>query len=126
MLQDEKQRSHRIYAEGLRKNQAQIAARLRHPTGQLALLNAPCGWTGRRTPLRPLAAAVFARSTSTTAYKALAGGGDGRLLAAVPRVAPRCAWASGANPYAGGFVYVVGSLLAAGELVAHLPAAIWT
>ncbi len=34
VLQDEKQRSHRVYAEGLQRNQAQIAARLRHPTGR--------------------------------------------------------------------------------------------
>ena len=33
VLQDEKQRSHRIYAEGLKKNQAQIAAHKVAPSG---------------------------------------------------------------------------------------------
>ena len=53
VLQDEKQRSHRIYAEGLKKNQAQIAARLRHPTGQLALLN-PDAADRPAQPVHPL------------------------------------------------------------------------
>ena len=39
VLVDEKQRGLRSYADGLAKNAAQAAARLRHPTGQLALLN---------------------------------------------------------------------------------------
>ena len=39
LLQDEKERSLRNYESSFRKTQAEIAARLRHPAGQLALLN---------------------------------------------------------------------------------------
>ena len=53
VLRDEKQRSQHVELESLRQHQAQIAARLRHPTGQLALLNA--GSVDRpMPPLRPL------------------------------------------------------------------------
>ena len=41
LLQQEQQLSYRNYEDGLNKNAAQIAARLRHPAGQLALLNPP-------------------------------------------------------------------------------------
>ena len=53
VLQDEKQRGRQAYAEGLAKSQAQIAARLRHPTGQLALLN-PGLAERTAVPVRPL------------------------------------------------------------------------
>ncbi len=39
VLQEEKQRSYANYQDMFAKTQAQIVARLRHPTGQLALLN---------------------------------------------------------------------------------------
>ncbi len=53
VLQDEKERSYRNYQDGFKKNQAQIAAKLRHPTGQLVLLN-PNAYTQAVTPLRPV------------------------------------------------------------------------
>jgi hypothetical protein len=103
--------------EGLRKNQAQIAARLRHPTGQLALLN-PQRADQPATPLRPLVL-PFAAHRFRRSLQGPAGGGDGRLRAAVPGHRDLCA-GIGANPYAGGFIYVVASLRAP-ALVAHQP-----
>ena len=41
VLQDEKELSHRSYREGFAKTMGQVAAQLRHPAGQLALLNPP-------------------------------------------------------------------------------------
>src|ERR1700710_2399667 len=41
VLQDEKELSHRNYRQGFAKTMGQVAAQLRHPAGQLALLNPP-------------------------------------------------------------------------------------
>src|SRR6195952_2207488 len=41
VLQDEKELSDRSYREGFAKTMGQVAAQLRHPAGQLALLNPP-------------------------------------------------------------------------------------
>ncbi|MBS0444988.1 MAG: HAMP domain-containing histidine kinase [Proteobacteria bacterium] len=117
VLQDEKRRSQRDYAEGLRKNQAQIAARLRHPTGQLALLN-PSMADRPATPLRPLVLPFSAIDFDDRA----------KAQQAVEMAGCRVQYADGAtlcagvgsNPYAGAFVYLVGSL-AVGDLVAHVP-----
>ena len=43
VLQEEKQRSYDNYQASLAKTKEQIVARLRHPAGQLALLNPPRG-----------------------------------------------------------------------------------
>jgi signal transduction histidine kinase len=117
VLQDEKQRSHRVYAEGLAKNQAQIAARLRHPTGQLALLN-PDTVDRPALPLRPIVLPFGALDFDDRAKAQQAVELTGCALQ-YPDGATLCA-AVGSNPYAGGFVYLVGSL-AAGELVPHRP-----
>jgi hypothetical protein len=39
VLQDEKERSYQNYQNSFKKTQSEILARLRHPAGQLALLN---------------------------------------------------------------------------------------
>lgn len=116
VLQDEKQRSHRNYAEGLRQNQAQIAARLRHPTGQLMLLN-PGLAERAATPVTPLVLPFSAldfddRSKAQQAVE-MAG-----CALQYPDGATLCA-AVGNNPFAGGFLYVVGSF-ASGDLVGHV------
>ncbi len=115
VLQDEKQRSHRVYADGLKKSQAQIAARLRHPSGQLALLN-PGAADRPAQPVRPLmlpfAALDFDDRNKAQQAVEVAG-----CALQYPSGATLCA-GLGSNPYAGGFVYLVASL-AAGELVAH-------
>ena len=115
VLQDEKQRSHRIYADGLKKNQAQIAARLRHPTGQLALLN-PAAADRPAQPVHPLVL-PFAALDFDDRAKALQAVEMAGCALLYPDGATLCA-AIGSNPYAGGFVYLVASL-AAGELVPH-------
>ncbi|MBK9219151.1 MAG: hypothetical protein IPL70_12445 [Uliginosibacterium sp.] len=53
VLREEKQQAFDNYREGFRKTGDQIAARLRHPTGQLALLN-PQAESGSLVPLRPM------------------------------------------------------------------------
>ncbi len=115
VLQEEKERSHRAYAEGLRKSEAQIAARLRHPTGQLMLLNAAAADLPA-TPIVPLVLPFGAidfddRAKAQQAVE-LAGCGvvyaDGAALCA----------GIGSNPFAGAFVYVVGQIPAA-ALVPH-------
>lgn len=115
VLQDEKVRSHRGYAEGVQRNQAQIAARLRHPTGLLALLN-PEAADRPAQPVRPLVLPFGAldfddRAKAVQAVE-MAGCAlqyaDGSTLCA----------AVGSNPYAGGFVYLVATF-AAPALAAH-------
>jgi signal transduction histidine kinase len=115
VLQDEKERGRRIYAEALKKTQSQIAARLRHPTGQLALLN-PVAAGGRAQPVHPLVLpfAALDFDDRNKARQAVEMTGCGLQY---PDGATLCV-AVGANPYAGGFVYLVASL-AAGELAAH-------
>jgi len=53
VLQEEKQRSYDTYQASFAKTKEQIAARLRHPAGQLALLNPPRS-TDPATPLHPV------------------------------------------------------------------------
>lgn len=115
VLQDEKQRSHLHYAEGLAKNRAQIAARLRHPTGQLALLNP--GLVDRpATPLVPLvlpfSAIDFDDKAKAQQAVEMAG-----CSVQYPDSATLCVGV-GNNPYAGGFIYIVGSF-AVGALTSH-------
>jgi len=116
VLQDEKQRGHRNYAEGLRKNQAQIAARLRHPTGQLMLLN-PGLAEQAAAPVAPLVLPFSAIDFDDRAKAQQAVEMAGCALQ-YPDGSTLCA-AVGNNPFAGGFLYVVGSFASA-ELVAHL------
>lgn len=117
VLQDEKQRRHQQYADGLRKSQAQIAARLRHPTGQLALLNA-AALERAPTPVRPwlLPFSAIDFDDRSKAQQAVEMAG---CALQYPDTATLCVGV-GANPYAGGFVYVVGTLLA-GALQPHTP-----
>ena len=116
VLQDEKERSHRVYADSLRQNQAQIAARLRHPTGQLMLLN-PGLAERATTPVAPLvlpfAAIDFDDRSKAQQAVEMAG-----CALQYPDGATLCA-AVGNNPFAGGFLYVVGSL-ASGPWVSHV------
>ena len=122
VLVEEKQISLRNYQVGFRKNLSQIATQLRHPSGQLALLNANTQTTSanslRTAPgLSPL----------VLPYSALDFDDRSKVQQAVemsgcqvnyPGGATLCV-AVGNNPWAGGFIYVVGSLLSAEELVPH-------
>jgi two-component system, OmpR family, sensor kinase len=115
VLKDEKARSLHNYAEGLRQNQAQIAARLRHPAGQLALLNPTAvnpdragavGSLSVRPMLLPFAALDFDDRNKALQAVELAG-----CALQYPDGTTLCV-GLGSNPYAGGFVYVVGSFAA--------------
>ncbi len=117
VLQDEKERSYRNYQDGFKKNQAQIAAKLRHPTGQLVLLN-PSAYTGNVTPLRPVVLPFSALDfdDKSKAQQAVEMAG---CLVQYPDAASMCV-AIGNNPFAGGFIYAVGSFNS-GLLVPHIP-----
>ena len=116
VLQDEKERSYRNYQDGFKKNQAQIAAKLRHPTGQLVLLN-PNAYTQAVTPLRPVVLPFSALDFDdrNKAQQAVEMAG---CLVQYPDAASMCV-AVGNNPFAGGFIYAVGSFNT-GVLVSHL------
>jgi signal transduction histidine kinase len=117
VLIDEKQRALAGYAEGLKKNQAQIAARLRHPTGQLALLN-PGAADGPALPPRalllPFSAIDFDDRNKARQAVEMAG-----CALQYPDGATLCL-AVGSNAYAGGFVYLVASFTST-PWVAHTP-----
>ena len=113
LLSGEKQRSYENSRAGLRKTQAEVMARLRHPAGQLALLN-PSAQGRAAVPLRPL----------LLPYSALDFDDQNKVQQAVemagcsvqyPDGSSLCV-AIGSNPYAGGFIYLAGSFLA-GPLV---------
>ncbi|HWH85077.1 MAG TPA: sensor histidine kinase, partial [Burkholderiaceae bacterium] len=115
VLQDEKQRGQRRYADALQRNLAQFAARLRHPTGQLALLN-PTLAERPAAPLHPLVL-PFAAIDFDDRVKALQAIEMAGCQVQYPDGSTWCAGV-GNNPYAGAFVYLVGSV-ALGELVSH-------
>ena len=115
VLKDEKHRSLRLYADGLKKSQAQIAARLRHPAGQLALFN-PNAADRQAQPVHPLVL-PFAALDFDDRVKAQQAVETAGCSLQYPDGASLCV-AIGSNPYAGGFVYLIASL-SAGELVAH-------
>jgi signal transduction histidine kinase len=106
VLQDEKERSYRNYQDGFKKNQAQIAAKLRHPTGQLVLLN-PNAYTQTITPLRPVVLPFSALDFDdrNKAQQAVEMAG---CLVQYLDATSMCV-AVGNNPFAGGFIYAVGS-----------------
>jgi two-component system, OmpR family, sensor kinase len=114
LLKEEKERSYQNYAQNFARTQAEVLARLRHPAGLLALLNPEV--QGEVTPLRPL----------MLPYGALDFDDQNKAQQAVEMAGCSVHWPDGSalcaaignNPYAGGFVYLVGSF-AAGDLVAR-------
>ena len=110
VLQDEKELSHRSYRAGFAKTMGQVAAQLRHPAGQLALLNppepaasTPGASAGMVHPLvLPFAALDFDDHNKVEQAVEMAG-----CTRQYPGDAALCV-ALGSNPWAGGFVYVVG------------------
>jgi signal transduction histidine kinase len=106
VLQQEKQLSYNNYQASFQKNAQHISATLRHPSGQLALLNPPRGDappSGLHPVLLPFASLDFDDQNKVQQAVALSGclvqyGSNGNLCAGV-----------GNNAWAGGFVYVAGS-----------------
>lgn len=115
VLQEEKQRSVDNYAAGFAKTKEQIVGRLRHPSGQLALLNP--GWnadlaaTGRPVVL-PYSAIDFDDQNKVRNAVEMAG-----CLVQYPQDGSLCV-AIGNNPWAGGFIYAAGTFRS-GPLAAH-------
>ena len=107
LLNEERQRNAQRYEQTFAKSLAEAVAQLRHPSGQLALLNpeppqVDAGWVA---PLvLPFAAIDF--DDATKAQRAVEMAGCGLQY---PGGASLCA-AVGSNAYAGGFVYLVASL----------------
>jgi DNA-binding response OmpR family regulator len=116
LLQDEKERSWRNYQQGFRKTQADLMARLRHPAGLLALLNPQAA--GEAVPLRPLVLPYPSLDVDDPS-KALQAVEQAGCPVRYPDDSTLCA-AIGNNPYAGGFIYLVGSFRA-GDLVPREP-----
>jgi len=115
VLREEKQRSHDQYAAGFAKTKEQIVARLRHPSGQLALLNP--GWsaalaTAGRPVVLPFSALDFDDHNKVKHAAEMAG-----CLVQYPGDASLCV-AIGTNPWAGGFIYAAGSF-ASDPLIGH-------
>jgi signal transduction histidine kinase len=107
VLIDQKQRAYQRYAQGFRQSLSEIVLQLRHPSGQLALLNPAMSVgdrDGQAPVLLPFSAIDF--DDQNKAQRAVEMAGCGLRW---PDGASLCA-AIGANAYAGGFLYLVGSL----------------
>ena len=107
LLNEERQRNAQRYEQTFAKSLGEVVAQLRHPSGQLALMNPePAqlepGWVA---PLvLPFAAIDFDDATKAQRAVEMAG-----CALQYPGGASLCA-AVGSNAYAGGFVYFVASL----------------
>jgi signal transduction histidine kinase len=105
LLRDEKELGYSNYQTNFKKTQQQVLARLNHPSGQLALLNADRS-SSAVTPLRPyllpFAAIDFDDANKVQQAIELSG-----CLIRYPNGDTICT-AIGSNPYAGGFIYVAG------------------
>lgn len=115
VLQEEKQRSYDTYQESFAKTKEQIVARLRHPAGQLALLNPPRG-ADPAAPLHPVVLPFsgidFDDQNKVRHAVEMAG-----CLVQYRNYGSLCV-AIGHNPWAGGFIYAAGTF-ASDTLVAH-------
>ncbi len=115
VLQQEKQLSYNNYQASFQKTAQHLSATLRHPAGQLALLNPPHGAppaAGLHPVLLPFASLDFDDQNKVQQAVALSGclvqyGTSGNLCAGV-----------GNDVWAGGFIYVAGSFDSA-RLVPH-------
>ena len=127
VLVEEKQISLRNYQDGFRKNLSQIATQLRHPSGQLALLNATTHSTTDTTTSDAHHRTTTGLSPLVLPYAAIDFDDRSKVQQAVEMSGCQVNYAGGAtlcvavgnNPWAGGFIYVAGSLLSADELVPH-------
>jgi signal transduction histidine kinase len=114
VLQQEKQLSYKNYEGNFQKTRVQVAATLRHPTGQLALLNPqPAGGAVLHPLLLPFAALDFDDLQKVQQAVAMSGclaqyGNNGSLCVGI-----------GNNPWAGGFIYIAGTFDSA-QLVPHV------
>jgi two-component system, OmpR family, sensor kinase len=116
ILQGEKFRAYQNYHRNLIKTHSTVMAKLRHPSGQLALLN-PDIFEQPITPLRPLllpyAALDFSDHDKSQQAIEVAGCSihypKGDICAGI-----------GSNPYAGGFIYILGKVETT-DLISRVP-----
>jgi signal transduction histidine kinase len=116
LLREEKELSLADYRYGFERNAAQIAATLRHPTGQLALLNPQVAGASPEPAVHPV----------LLPYAALDFDDRGKVQQAIEMAGCLAPYKSGASlcvalgnsPWAGGFVYAAGYFLSP-TLVAH-------
>lgn len=118
VLQEEKQRSWNAYRDSFAKTQAQIAARLRHPTGQLALLNPGVRQVEGAATVSPVVLPFSAIDFDDKAKAQQAVEMAGCLVPYVRQGEDRARLcvAVGNNPRAGGFIYTIGQV-AMGDLL---------
>lgn len=116
ILQGEKYRAYENYHRNLIKTHSTVMAKLRHPSGQLALLN-PGIFEQPITPLRPLllpyAALDFSDHNKSQQAIEVAGCSihfeKGDICVGI-----------GSNPYAGGFIYILGKVETT-DLISRVP-----
>lgn len=116
ILQDEKFRAYQNYHRNLIKTHSTIMAKLRHPSGQLALLN-PDIFAQPITPLKPflLPYAALDFSDHDKSQQAIEVAGcsihypQGDICVGI-----------GSNPYAGGFIYILGKVETT-DLISRVP-----
>lgn len=115
LLQQEKQLSYKNYQVNFKKTREQISATLRHPTGQMALLNPPAsGASALLHPvLLPFSALDFDDQNKVQQAIAMSG-----CLLQYADNASLCV-GIGNNPWAGGYIYIAGSFASSG-LVSHV------
>lgn len=116
VLQQEKQLSYNNYQNSFQKTREQVAATLRHPAGQLALLNPAAGkrsGSALHPLLLPFAALDFDDQQKVQQAVAMSG-----CLAQYDNNGSLCV-GIGNNPWAGGFIYIAGTFDAA-RLVPHV------
>jgi two-component system, OmpR family, sensor kinase len=106
VLQDEKERSYQSYQNSFKKTQSEMVARLRHPAGQLALLN-PQHSTTPANALSPVLL-PFGALDFDDPFKAQQAIDSAACSVRYESGSSACA-AVGNNPIAGGFVYLAGS-----------------
>ena len=116
VLQQEKQLSYKNYQHSFHKTKEQISATLRHPAGQLALQN-PHTKSDSITPLHPVLLPFSAIDFDDRSKVQQAAEMSGCLVQYKDQGA-LCV-AIGNNPWAGGFIYVIGNFVSDG-LVPHL------
>ena len=114
VLQQEKQLSYNNYQTGFKKTQQQIAATLRNPVGQLALLNPPSDKKpgGLHPLLLPFSALDFDDQKKVQQAITMSG-----CLMQYERNGSLCV-GIGNNPWSGGYIYAAGSFDSS-SLVAH-------
>lgn len=109
LLIEEKERSYTNYQQTVQKTYAEIMARLQHPTGRVMLLN-PQHSRQNKSPLSPLML-PYAAIDFTDRNKALQAVEMTGCAVQYANDASLCV-AMGYNPWAGSFIYLVGSFTA--------------